>query len=104
MTLQVIPEDLPGIGALLSTIETGLASALSSAAATAHPAPAAVDPVSQAAALCFTAYTESLTACSARGVGYLRDGSSALHPVSIDYSVRDISSGSDVAARGIFTP
>ncbi|MBF6132043.1 PE domain-containing protein [Nocardia otitidiscaviarum] len=100
MTLHISPEHLPVTSAELVAAETTLVGSMTTAAATAAPVPAAIDPVSILSAAAFAGYAAPFFELTATGAGHLQAGAQELVPVSVNYQGTDTTGGAVVTPRG----
>ncbi|MFE9575213.1 PE domain-containing protein [Nocardia sp. NPDC006044] len=105
MSLEIIPEQLPIIGAQQTANAASLSAAASATQVAATPVPAAADAVSSWAASFFSAYQPTFFGMSTHpGIANLITGSQELTPVAALYTADDLTGSANVSAAGSTVP
>ncbi|WP_067694203.1 hypothetical protein [Nocardia jejuensis] len=101
MSLYMITDDLPVIGAQLQALHANLSQVLGTSLAPAMPIPAGGDCVSKMVAEYFCDHTVDYFGETVPGITHLLAGAEMLYPISADTGLCDASNGADITVARI---
>lgn len=101
MTLDIFPDQLPGIGAGQSANAATLNSVIDTCVAQSTPLPPAMDLVSNTAAVALGCFALPYYLTTTVGAGYLAEGGEVLIPISSTFLTTDTLGGAEISAMDI---